>query len=97
MKEWIRKRETKLMAKEVGVEANKTKVKTTSGHRLRRRSTTSRADETLDYIDENEILEAVLGELNDEDEGDAVEGTENMEEEALDEREIREVLNTSFA
>ena len=98
VKEWIWKHETKLMAKEVGVEVNKTKAKTTSGA-----SSTSpvhhiQADETLDYTDENEILEteAVLDGLNDEDEGDAEEGTENMDEEALDEREIREVLNTMY-
>ena len=96
VKEWLRKHETKLMAKEVGIESMKTKAKATSGTSSATSMRHLNADENMDYHDEDEILEAVLEELNDEDDGDLGEDGNEAEEDALDEHEVKEVLNTMY-
>ena len=59
VKEWARKCETKLMAKEVGVETSKNK-KTTSSTASTASVHHMMADEHAEYNDENEVLEACL-------------------------------------
>ena len=95
VKDWVRKHETKLMAKEVGIELNRNKGKTASSSSATASVHHIVTDEHTDYLDENEIFEAALEELEDEEEenGPAGEG-EGEEDETLDEHEVREVLNT---
>ena len=95
VKEWVRKHETKLMAKEVGIENVKTRGKANTSSSSTASVHHITADEQGEYEDENELYEAVLEELDGEDEGARPEGDPDGEdEEALDEHEVREVLNT---
>ena len=95
VKEWTRKHETKLMVKEVGTDTQR-KGKTTSGTSSSSAVHRMTAEETGDFHDEDEILEAVLEELDGDEDTVQPDGDQEGEEEPLEEHEIREVLNTMF-
>eukprot|EP00913_Durusdinium_trenchii_P028227 g26462.t1 len=95
VKEWTRKHETKLMVKEVGTDTQR-KGKTTSGTSSSSAVHRMTAEETGDFHDEDEILEAVLEELDGDEDAVQPDGDQEGEEEPLEEHEIREVLNTMF-
>ena len=91
VKEWVRKHETKLMAKEVGIDPNKNKGKSSAGTSSTTPVHHMSVDDQVDYTDENEILEAVLEELNDDEDG------ENGEEGHKRPMRTSSLMNMKFA